>query len=81
MAERKTDNLPHEENVRTTTVAKTFQVTDKVWISLRAEEIAVYKLRRKKGQARGRAKPVYTLLVEEWRRTLPVLEKLIKRYS
>jgi len=66
-----------DEKVRKSIIIKTFWVTEKIRISLREDEMTLYKLRKK----RGEGKPVYTFTMKEWLQVLPVLQKLIDKYA
>ena len=65
-----------KDKVRRSRVLKRVQVTDNIFISIRAEEITVYKVINVK----NKPTPVYTLDADEWHRVLPVLEKVVNRY-
>jgi len=66
-----------DEKVRRSKVTKTIQVKDNIFISIRAEELTVYKVVRWK----GRKDIVYTLDAFEGRHVVPILEKMVRRYA
>ena len=65
------------EKVRRSDIVKRIQVSDNTFISIRKEEVTVYKVIK----VRGKSTVVYTLDAQEWHRILPVLSKIIGKYS
>jgi len=62
--------------VRRTKILKTIRVSDNLFISIRRDEITVYKILRKP------KKPtvVYTLDADEWQKVMPYLNHILKKF-
>ena len=66
------------EKVRRSKIRKRIQVTDNIFISIRNEEITLYKVITK---STGRKAIVYTFDAFELSRVLPVLTKVVSRLN
>jgi len=68
----------YRKRVRRSGILKKIKVDENLGISIRANEITVYKVIINQ---RGHSTVVYTLDSEEWQKVLPVLQKIVSKFS